>query len=201
VRQGLGSPAERRAASRERAKRLLRHSGDCGDQIDARDPRSRVPRKRGCVIACRLSRPGARPQREGTGGPSLVRRGGDGERFAARAPERTRGMGQRNVISSLCVRLDGRSYILESPKTANSLHPRRLDSPDRERCTRPPTRRCRSPGRAIARRRGDAPTDRRANPASENEEHDATAQRLDAGLSAEDLAAIVADWLDAQIAI
>jgi hypothetical protein len=35
----------------------------------------------------------------------------------------------------------------------------------------------------------------------ENEKLDATAQRLVAGLSAEDLAAIVADWLDAQIAI
>jgi hypothetical protein len=31
--------------------------------------------------------------------------------------------GQRNVIPSLCVRLNGRSYIVESPKTANSPHP------------------------------------------------------------------------------
>jgi hypothetical protein len=35
----------------------------------------------------------------------------------------------------------------------------------------------------------------------ENEKLDATAQRLVAALSAEHLAAIVADWLDAQIAI
>ena len=31
--------------------------------------------------------------------------------------------GQPNAISSLCVRLNGRSYILESPKMANTFHP------------------------------------------------------------------------------
>jgi hypothetical protein len=31
--------------------------------------------------------------------------------------------GQRHVISSLCVRLNGRSYTQESPKPANILHP------------------------------------------------------------------------------
>jgi hypothetical protein len=31
--------------------------------------------------------------------------------------------GQRRAISSLCVRLNGRSYTLESPKPANTLHP------------------------------------------------------------------------------
>ena len=31
--------------------------------------------------------------------------------------------GQRGAISSLCVSLNGRSYILESPKPANTLYP------------------------------------------------------------------------------
>jgi hypothetical protein len=29
--------------------------------------------------------------------------------------------GQRNTVSSLCVRLNGRAYVLECPKTANAL--------------------------------------------------------------------------------
>lgn len=31
--------------------------------------------------------------------------------------------GQRNTVSSLCVRLNGCSYMLECPKTANALRP------------------------------------------------------------------------------
>jgi hypothetical protein len=31
--------------------------------------------------------------------------------------------GQQSAVSSLCVRLNGRSYILESPKMANTFRP------------------------------------------------------------------------------